>query len=99
MLNLTLTEILTLSYILAINLFSFILFGVDKAKAKYGSKMRISEFMLLTFSLIGGSFGSIIAMKTFHHKTRKNSFKYKFGIILFLNILAYAYVLYLYMTL
>lgn len=97
MLDLTLIEILTLFYILVINLFSFILFGADKAKAKYDSKMRISESILLTFSMIGGSFGSIIAMKTFHHKTRKNSFKYKFGIILFLNILAYAYILYLYM--
>ena len=44
-------------YLLAINALSFILFGLDKNKAKKG-KWRISEATLLMMAVIGGSIGA-----------------------------------------
>lgn len=41
-------------YLFAVNIVSFILYGIDKYKAKRG-KWRISEAMLLTMAVIGGS--------------------------------------------
>lgn len=52
-----------------ISLITLILYGIDKLKAKSGV-WRISEKILLTFSLLGGAVGGIIAMALFRHKTR-----------------------------
>ena len=60
-------------YLILVNLFAFFLYGIDKYKA-IKRKQRISEFQLLIFSLFGGSFGSIIGMMFFHHKTLKLKF-------------------------
>ena len=60
-------------YLIIINLISFILYGIDKYKA-IKNKYRISEYSLLVFSFFGGSIGSLIGMKVFHHKTKKLSF-------------------------
>lgn len=56
-----------------LNLISFALFGIDKAKAKMNA-WRISEKVLLTWSLIGGV-GGFIGMEFFRHKTRKPQFR------------------------
>ena len=53
----------------AMGLITFILYGVDKAKAKSGA-YRISEKVLLTFSFFGGAIGGIFAMTLFRHKTK-----------------------------
>lgn len=55
-------------YLFAVNIVSFILYGIDKYKAKRG-KWRISEAMLLTMAAIGGSVGAWTGMKVWHHKT------------------------------
>ena len=44
-------------YLLAVNIVSFILYGIDKYKAKRG-KWRISEAMLLPMAAIGSSVGA-----------------------------------------
>ena len=59
--------------LLALNLFSFVLFGVDKAKAKAGS-WRIPEKTLLFSAVISGGIGAYLGMRVFHHKTRKPLF-------------------------
>ncbi len=59
-------------YFLAIavlSLISFILYGIDKRKAKK-KKWRIKEFTLLILSPFGAAFGALIGMKVFHHKTK-----------------------------
>ena len=61
-------------YLIAINIYQFLLMGLDKLLA-IKHKNRISEKMLLTNSFIGGSIGSIIGMYTFRHKTKKLKFK------------------------
>lgn len=73
-------------YFTAISILSFLLFGLDKQKARQ-NKRRISEFTLLLVSFLGGSLGSFLAMFIFRHKTSKTSFKIKFGLILLAQIL------------
>ena len=73
-------------YFTAISILSFLLFGLDKQKARQ-NKRRISEFTLLLVSFLGGSLGSFLAMFIFRHKISKTSFKIKFGLILLAQIL------------
>lgn len=72
-----------LLYLLIINIFTFCIYGIDKRKAKKG-KWRISEATLLLSAFVGGSVGALIAMYSFHHKTKH--WKFKLGIPLFLFI-------------
>lgn len=61
-------------YLIIVNFISFIIYGVDKflsIKHYY----RISEFILLSFSFIGGVVGSMLGMIVFKHKTKKIKFK------------------------
>lgn len=75
------THLLTLYYLIAINLITFIVYGTDKYKAKKG-KWRISEATLLLLAIIGGSIGAWIGMKVWHHKTMHKKFKYGIPLIL-----------------
>ena len=76
---------LILIYLLAINVFAFFLYGIDKWKAKR-SKWRIPEMTLLSIAVIGGSVGAWIGMKVWHHKTMHKKFKYGIPLILFAQI-------------
>ena len=60
-------------YLLIINLISFALFFADKQKSKR-DKWRIKESTLHLVSFMGGTLGSIAAMISFHHKTKKPKF-------------------------
>lgn len=63
-----------LIYLVIINLLSFIMFYIDKKKAKR-DKWRIKESTLHLLSFLGGTVGSIVAMVLFHHKTKKTMFR------------------------
>ena len=63
-----------LYYLLAVNIATFLLYGVDKYKAKK-NKWRISEATLLTMAAIGGSIGAWAGMRLWHHKTMHKKFK------------------------
>lgn len=56
----------------------------DKARAKK-KVWRIPEKVLLGVALLGGSFGSWIGMKKFHHKTKHWYFKFGIPLIFFLE--------------
>ena len=56
------------------NLLVFMIYGIDKSKAKRGA-WRIAEKYLLSFAFLCGGFGAWLAGVTFHHKTRKWYFK------------------------
>ena len=62
--------LLLLGYFLGLNLFLFILMGMDKRAAKR-KKWRIPERRLLTLGIIGGGIGGILGMLVFHHKTHR----------------------------
>ena len=74
-----------LGYLLAVNITSFLLYGIDKYKAKKG-KWRISEATLLTMAAIGGSIGALAGMRLWHHKTMHKKFKYGIPIIIILQV-------------
>ena len=76
----------TIVYILiVINVLTFVIYGIDKFKAKQGS-WRISEATLLLLAVIGGSIGALLGMKVWHHKTMHKKFKYGLPLILMAQI-------------
>jgi uncharacterized membrane protein YsdA (DUF1294 family) len=56
-----------------VNLWTFMLFGLDKIRAE-GDGWRVSEGTLLTWALLGGSIGAYAGRALFRHKTRKQPF-------------------------
>ena len=79
------TTKLIIIYLIAINVVTFFLYGIDKWKAKR-SKWRIPEATLLGLAVIGGSIGAWIGMKVWHHKTMHKKFKYGLPLILLAQI-------------
>lgn len=77
-------------YIVVINLVSFMMFGIDKYKARRG-QWRISEATLLVVAAIGGSIGARMGMKVWHHKTLHSKFRYGVPIMLLAHIALMAY--------
>ena len=74
-----------LYYLLAVNIATFFLYGIDKYKAKKG-RWRISEATLLMMAVIGGSIGAWAGMRLWHHKTMHKKFKYGIPIIIILQV-------------
>lgn len=77
-------------YLIAINVCTFLIYGVDKWKAKR-SKWRIPEATLLGLAVIGGSIGAWLGMKVWHHKTMHKKFLYGVPAILLLHLLLVVY--------
>ena len=77
-------------YLLGINAVAFIMYGIDKYKAKK-AKWRISEATLLLLAVLGGSIGAWMGMKVWHHKTMHKKFKYGIPAILLIQIAQMAY--------
>lgn len=73
----TLTTLLTPTNIIGVfalvNLWTFILFGLDKIRAE-GGTWRVSEGTLLAWPFFGGSIGAYAGRALFRHKTRKQPF-------------------------
>ena len=77
-------------YLIAVNLITFVIFGVDKLAAIKG-RTRIRERTLLLLAFIGGSIGGLSAMYLFWHKIRKLKFKLGVPLMLVLHIVAVLY--------
>ena len=76
-------------YLIAVNVLAFILYGLDKKRAR-NREWRISEKTLIGIAVIGGSIGAILGMHIFHHKTRHWYFRYGLPLILIMQgVLAY----------
>ena len=58
---------------IALNLLTFTLFGIDKAKARVGA-WRVAESTLLLLAFVGGTLGAYAGRAVFRHKTRKQPF-------------------------
>lgn len=76
---------IVLLLLLAINVVTFVAFGVDKARAVAGGR-RIAENELLFLALVGGSPAAFCARRAFRHKTRKQPFSTRLQIIGILQI-------------
>lgn len=72
-------------YILGINAITFIIYRIDKLKAKKG-KWRTPEACLLGLAVIGGSIGAYLGIKVWHQKTLHKKFKYGIPAIIILQI-------------
>ena len=68
-----------------VNAVAFIVYGIDKYRARNG-KWRIPEATLLMLTVVGGSVGAWLGMKAWHHKTRHMKFRYGVPVILLLQI-------------
>ena len=86
-----------LYYLIVINIVTFLVYGIDKWKAKKGS-WRISEASLLilaviggSIAVIGGSIGALLGMKVWRHKTMHKKFKYGLPLILIIQIILIGY--------
>ena len=71
--------------LIAINIVTFFVYGIDKYKAMH-AKWRISEATLLLLAVIGGSIGAWCGMEVWHHKTKHKKFKYGVPVIFILQI-------------
>ena len=78
---------------LALNVFTFIMYGVDKSKARRG-RFRIPEGSLILMAFLGGAVGAALGMRVFHHKVNKAKFTTAIPIALVVNILAYAWLIF-----
>lgn len=66
------------------SLLAFVLFALDKYKAKRG-RWRTPEAVLLGVCLLGGAFGGFLGMRLFRHKTRKPPFPWAVPLLLLLQ--------------
>lgn len=78
-------EKIIIGYVIAINVITLLMYGIDKWKAKHG-KWRIPEATLLIMAAVGGSIGAWTGIKLFHHKTFHKKFKYGVPAILLLQL-------------
>lgn len=63
---------------------------IDKGKAVRKS-WRIPEWFLWTAALIGGSFGSLLGMYLFRHKTKKPAFALGLPAVFCLHLILFIY--------
>ena len=80
-----------LCYLAIVNVITFIVYGIDKLKAKK-AKWRIPESTLLLLAIIGGSIGAWCGVKIWHHKTLHKKFKYGIPLIIAIQIALAAYI-------
>lgn len=72
---------LILYYLSGIIILAFLVFGLDKRKARK-DRWRVPEATLLLLAVIGGSAGALLGMVVFRHKTRHNKFRIGLPLIL-----------------
>jgi len=72
-------------YIFLMNIVAFLMYGLDKQKARM-NRWRIPEKVLLLLAVLGGSVGAYVSMKMFRHKTQKPKFYLGVPLIFLLQI-------------
>ena len=74
-------------FLVFMNILGFVLMFSDKKRARRGD-WRIRERTLFLVAVFGGSLGSILGMRLFHHKTKHWYFVLGMPLILFLQLAA-----------
>ncbi len=80
-------QIILLAIFLQLNLITFIIYGIDKFKAKK-SKWRIPESTLLLLAFIGGSIGAWLGLKVWRHKTQHKKFYIGIPLIMIAQVIS-----------
>lgn len=91
--SLSVAQIILLSALLMMNVYTFILFYIDKQRA-IKHRYRISEKQLLLCSFLFGGIGSWVSMGMFRHKTQKLIFKLSVPIAALLSFVSIMIVLF-----
>lgn len=78
---------------LVMSLVSFVLYGLDKSRARRGGR-RVPERTLHLFELLGGLPGALLAQRVFRHKSRKPAYQVVFIGIALLHVVLWAGVIY-----
>ena len=71
-------------YLIIINIFAFVLAGIDKQRART-HRWRIRESTLFLTAIAGGSVGLLLGMYIFRHKTKHPQFVFGVPAILILQ--------------
>lgn len=74
-----------LCYLVAVDLVAFILFGIDKRRARK-HQWRIPERRLFALALAGGSLGALAGMYVFRHKTRHRLFSWGIPLLFLVQV-------------
>lgn len=83
---------LILLYFIIINFVGYIIMFIDKSRARRQA-WRIPEARLWLISFIGGSLGTFLGMRNFHHKTKHKQFKYGLPFLAVLEIALLIYII------
>lgn len=78
--------VLTIGFLLAINIVGFALMGIDKRKARMNA-FRIPEATLFAVAIFGGSIGTTVGMHFFRHKTKHWYFRFGMPIIIVIQLI------------
>ena len=81
-----------MQYFMIINLVGFVMMCVDKQLAIH-HKNRVPEKVLFLIAIIGGSFGSILGMYAFRHKTKHVSFVIGMPVIIIIQLVLVYFVI------
>ena len=81
-------------YLLIINIVTFLVYGIDKWKARK-AMWRVREASLLMLAVLGGSIGAWLGMKVWHHKTQHKKFRYGIPAIIIIQLGIIGFFLYL----
>lgn len=79
-------------YLIAINVFAFVLMGIDKRRA-VRHRWRIPEKTLFLSAVLLGSLGANLGMQVFRHKTKHMSFVIGMPLILLVQIVISVFLL------
>ncbi len=75
------------SWLAAVTAVTFVTYGYDKLIA--GTRaIRVPERILLALAFTGGTIGALVGMQFFHHKTSKESFLKRLGLIVAIQAVA-----------
>lgn len=87
------------AWLAVMNLLAFLVFGIDKWKAKRKKTnervRRVPEKTLFALAALGGSAGALLGMRVWHHKTLHKAFRFGipailiFQMIIFLGLYLY----------
>jgi uncharacterized membrane protein YsdA (DUF1294 family) len=79
--------------LLTLNLLTFIIYGIDKFKAKK-AKWRIPESTLLLLAVFGGSIGAWLGLQVWRHKTQHKKFYIGIPVIMAVQMALSTYLLF-----
>ena len=82
-----------LIYLEVVNLAAFVLYGIDKRRARK-DRWRVPEATLILIAVFGGSIGALAGMYLFRHKTRKKKFSVGVPVILGMQVLFFLLLFY-----